>query len=60
MIGFDGDNRDHRRQARQAFERLDADGIVDMQRKGSGVFLFGPRADLGVALGYASVSMRRF
>ena len=43
MIGFDGDNRDHRRQARQAFERLDADGIVDMQRKGSGVFLFGPR-----------------
>ena len=43
MIGFDGDNRDHRRQARRAFERLDADGIVDMQRKGSGVYLFGPR-----------------
>ena len=43
MIGFDSDNRDHRYKARQAFERLDADGVLDMQRKGSGVYLYGPR-----------------
>ena len=43
MIGFDGDNRDHRYKARKAFERLDADNVVELARDRGGVRLFGPR-----------------
>ena len=42
MIGFDGDNRKHRFWARKAFERLDADGVIDLQREGRSWRIFGP------------------
>ena len=57
MVGFDGENRDHRYKARQAFERLDADGVLDMQRKGSGVYLFGAAQGRPVACHAATLSV---
>lgn len=44
MIGFDGDNRFRRRDARKAFERLDDDGIIDLVPEHRGFRLYGPRA----------------
>ena len=44
MIGFDGNNRFRRRDARKAFERLDDDGVVDLVPERDGFRLYGPRA----------------
>ena len=43
MIGFDPANKRRRYDARKAFERLDADGVIDLPRARGGVRLFGPR-----------------
>lgn len=44
LIGFDSDNRDHRRRSREALERLDADKVIDVRACGRGRFqIFGPR-----------------
>ena len=43
MIGFDPSDRDHRRKARNAFERLHEDGAIDLRRDGAEWWLFGPR-----------------
>ena len=40
LIGFDGDNRQRRHDARRAFERLADDGVIDLQRDGKGFRLF--------------------
>lgn len=42
LIGFDAGDKRRRHDARKAFERLDADGVLDLRRDGSGVRLFGP------------------
>lgn len=42
MIGFDATDRRRRHEARSAFERLDADGVIDLQRNGSHFKIFGP------------------
>ena len=42
MIGFDPDNRSLRQNAREAFERLHADKVIDLQREGRGVRIFQP------------------
>ena len=34
MIGFDGTDKRRRLDARKALERLDADGVIDLQREG--------------------------
>ena len=44
MIGFDGDNRKHRLRARKAFEDLDADGVIDLQREGRALADFWARS----------------
>ena len=43
MIGFDPTNRKHRFWARHAFERLDADGVIDLRRDERELRLFGSR-----------------
>lgn len=46
MIALDPTNRYHRYDARAAFERMHADGVIDLQSDGSGGFLiFGPRVN---------------
>ena len=41
MIGFDANNRSHRHQARAAFERLHADGVIDLRAEHGGWRIFG-------------------
>ena len=41
MIGFDPSNRYRRRDARTAFERMEADGVIEIERSGAGWLLFG-------------------
>ena len=45
MIGFDETDRRRRHDARSAFERMDADGVIDLQRSGSHFAIFGPTRD---------------
>ena len=42
MIGFDPENRSQRQDTRKAFDRLHADGIIDLQREGGGYRIFKP------------------
>ena len=44
MIGFDTSDRRYRHLAREAFERLCADGVIDLRREDRGLYLFGPRS----------------
>ena len=46
MIGFDPDNRRRRHDAREAFERLSADGVLDLRRARRGSQFFGRRPAL--------------
>ena len=46
MTGFDPTDRFRRRDAREAFELLSADGVLDLQREGRGFRLFGPSRPL--------------
>ena len=41
MIGFDPSNRRRRHVARAAFERLEEDGVIEIERSGNGSLLFG-------------------
>ena len=41
MIGFDPSNRYRRRDARAAFERMEVDGVIEIERSGAGWLLFG-------------------
>ena len=41
MIGFDPSNRKLRQYARAAFERMEADGVIEIERSGAGWLLFG-------------------
>ena len=41
MIGFDPSNRKLRQYARAAFERMEADGVIEVERDGRGWLLFG-------------------
>ena len=43
MLGFDPTDRDHRRKARNAFEKLDEDGAIDLRRERREWWLFGPQ-----------------
>ena len=45
MIGFDETERRRRHDARFAFERMDDDGVIDLQRSGSRFTIFGPTRD---------------
>lgn len=45
MIALDPTNRYHRRDARAAFERMHADGVIDLQRSGGGFLIFGARVN---------------
>ena len=45
MIALDPTNRYHRRDARAAFERMHADGVIDLQRSDGGFLIFGPRVN---------------
>ena len=45
MIGFDETERRRRHDARSAFERMDDDGVIDLQRSGSRFAIFGPTRD---------------
>ena len=40
MIGFDPENRSQRQDTRKAFDRLHADGIIDLQREAGGYRIF--------------------
>ena len=42
MLGFDETDRRRRHDARSAFERMDDDGVIDLQRSGSRFAIFGP------------------
>ena len=42
MIGYDETDRRRRHEARFAFERMDDDGVIDLQRNGSRFAIFGP------------------
>ena len=42
MIGMNPTDRDHRRRTRQAFERLDDDGVIDLEKDGRVWRIFGP------------------
>ena len=46
MIGFDPDDRRRRHDAREAFERLSADGVLDLRRARRGFQFFGRRPAL--------------
>ena len=41
MIGFDPTDRRRRHDARFAFERMDSDGVIDLQRSGRRFAIFG-------------------
>ena len=41
MIGFDPTSRDHRRYTRRAFERMEAGGVIDIDRSGGGFLIYG-------------------
>ena len=41
MIGFDPTDRRRRHEARAAFERIEADGVIEIERSGAGWLLFG-------------------
>ena len=41
MIGFDPSNRKLRQYARAAFARMEADGVIEIERSGAGWLLFG-------------------
>ena len=45
MIGLDATERQRRHDARSAFERMDDDGMIDLQRSGSRFAIFGPTRD---------------
>ena len=45
MIGFDPTERRRRHDARFAFERMDNDGVIDLQRNGRHFAIFGPTRD---------------
>ena len=45
MIGFDPIERQRRHDARFAFERMDDDGVIDLQRNGRYFAIFGPTRD---------------
>jgi len=53
LIGFDPTVRMYRLRAREAFERLKADGVIDLQRDGKGWRIFGASSD-GEAISGAS------
>ena len=42
MFGFDGDDRRRRHEARHCCERMDSDGVIDLQRNGYRFVIFGP------------------
>ena len=42
MIGLDPTNRQRRHDARRAFERLEADGVIDLEKDGKVWRIFGP------------------
>ena len=42
MIGLDGEQRKYRTRAVETFEELASDGVIDLQRDGSGFLIFGP------------------
>ena len=44
MIGYDPTKRYHRFRARQAFDRLDTDNVLDLHREGKRFRILGPRA----------------
>jgi len=43
LIGLNPDIRDHRYKARKAFERLHADGVIDLRMDRKEYRIFGPR-----------------
>ena len=43
MIGLDPDRKQYRHRAREAFERMAADGVIELVREGKGFRLFGPK-----------------
>ena len=45
MIGFDPTERQRRHDARFAFERMDDDGVIDLQRNGRHFAIFGSTRD---------------
>ncbi len=45
MIGLDPDDRRRRADARKAFERLDADGVIDLRKDRDGWRIFAPGRD---------------
>lgn len=45
MMGFDGNERRRRHEARPVFERMDSDGVIDLQRSGHRFVIFGPSRD---------------
>ena len=48
MIGFHSENRLHRSRAQKAFERLAADGVIDLHREASGEWcVLGVRRETG-------------
>ena len=42
MMGFDGNDRRRRHDARSVFERMDSDGVIDLQRSGYRFGILGP------------------
>ena len=46
MIGFDGNGKRRRHDARRAFDRLHTDGVIDLRREGRGYLVFGPRVPI--------------
>lgn len=45
MMGFDPDDRRRRHEARHDFERMDDDGVIDLQRSGYRFVIFGASRD---------------
>ena len=41
MIGFDPTNRYRRRDTRLAFERMETDGVIEMESSGGGRLIYG-------------------
>ena len=41
MIGFDPTDKNHRRYARAAFKRMETDGVIEIDRSGGGIAIYG-------------------
>ena len=41
MIGFDPTEKNHRRYTRAAFKRMESDGVIEIDRSGDGVVIYG-------------------